>query len=140
MTDNNKNTSDGSTKTRMLTSKENKKALENLNDKFLELMNDRGILASFLMSPLSKVTNPENTSQFKLVKDSNSNRVNDLLIHNTKPVTCNYNLLTFRDTGKLFDLKGDFLKMITHENYNVDLASIVDKKIIVWFCKRNKYR
>ena len=31
-------------------------------------MNDRGILASFLMSPLSKITNPENTIQFKLVK------------------------------------------------------------------------
>ena len=32
------------------------------------------------MSPLSKMINPENTSQFKLVKDSTSNRVNDLLI------------------------------------------------------------
>ena len=30
------------------------------------------------MSLLSKITNPENASQFKLVKDSSSNRVNDL--------------------------------------------------------------
>ena len=37
-------------------------------------MNDRGILASYLMSPLPKVTNPENTSQFNLVKDHISNR------------------------------------------------------------------
>ena len=44
-------------------------------------MNDRGILASYLMSPLSKITNPENTRQFKLVKDSNSNGVNDLKIN-----------------------------------------------------------
>ena len=36
-------------------------------------MNDRGILATYLMSPLSKITNPENASQFKLRKDSNSN-------------------------------------------------------------------
>ena len=46
-------------------------------------MNDRGILASYLLSPLSKVTKIEHTSQFKLVKDRNSNRVNDLLINKT---------------------------------------------------------
>ena len=43
-------------------------------------MNDKGILATYLMSPLPKVTNPETSSQFKLVKDFHSNRVNDLLI------------------------------------------------------------
>ena len=63
------------------------KAIENLNDKLLEIMNDRGILATYLMSFLSKITNPEKSSQFKLVKDSSSNRVNDLLIHNTIPIT-----------------------------------------------------
>ena len=50
-------------------------------------MNDRGIKAAYLMSPLSKITNLENTSQFKLVKDSSSNRVNDLLIYISIPVT-----------------------------------------------------
>ena len=48
-------------------------------------MNDRGIIASYLMSPLSNITNPENTTQFKLVKDHISNRVNVLLIKNTIP-------------------------------------------------------
>ena len=48
----------------------NNQALENLTNKLLEIMNDRGILASYLLSPLSKITNPENTSQFKLVEDS----------------------------------------------------------------------
>ena len=52
------------------------------------------------MSPLSKITNPENTSQFKLVKDSTSNRVNDLKIHNSIPITLYGKTLTFRDTGK----------------------------------------
>ena len=47
----------------MLTPKENNKALENLNDKLLEILNDGGIIASYLSS-LSKITNPENTSQF----------------------------------------------------------------------------
>ena len=52
----------------METSNNNNKPLENLTNKFLEIMIDRGILASYLMSPLSNKTNPENTSQFKLVK------------------------------------------------------------------------
>ena len=46
----------------------NNQALENLNEKILEIMNDRGILATYLMSPLSRITNPENSSEFKLVK------------------------------------------------------------------------
>ena len=113
----------------------NNQALENLNNKLLEIMNDRGILASFLMSPLSKVTNPENTSQFKLVKDSNAIRVNDLLIKDTIPITLHNNLLTFRDTNKVFELKGDLLEMITNKNYNVDLASLADKTLMYDFAK-----
>ena len=68
------------------------------------------------MSPLSKITNPEKTSQFKILKDHNSNKVNDLLIHNSIPITLHDNLLTFRDTNKVFELKGDLLKMITSNN------------------------
>ena len=30
-----------------------------------EIMNDRGILASYLMTPLSKITIPENSTQFR---------------------------------------------------------------------------
>ena len=98
-------------------------------------MNDRGILATYLMSPLSKITNPENTSQFKLVKDHNSNRVNDLLMKNKIPITLYNNILTFRDTGKEFELKGNLLKMITNKNYNVDHASLSDKKLMYDFAK-----
>ena len=94
-------------------------------------MNDRDKLATYLMSPLTKITNPEISSQFKLVKDDNSNRVNDLLIHNTIPITLCINILKFRDTGKEFELKGDLLKMITNNNYNVDHASLAEKKINV---------
>ena len=117
------------------TSNNNNKAQEILNNKLLEIMNDRGILATYLMSPLSKIFNPENTTQFKLVKDSRSNRVNDLLIHNTIPITLYNNLLTFRDTGKFFELKRDLLKMITNKNYNVDLASLSDKELMYGFAK-----
>ena len=87
------------------------------------------------MSPLSKITNSENKSQFKLVKDSNSNRVNDLLMKNKIPITSYGNILTFRDTGKEFELTGDLLKMITNSKYNVNHASLADKKLMYDFAK-----
>ena len=102
-------------------------------------MIDRGIIASYLMSLLSKITNLENTSQFKLVKDHNSNRINDLLIKNTIPNIFYNNLLTFRDTGKKFELKGDLLKMITNNNLNVDLASLADEKLLYDFAKEMNF-
>ena len=130
-----KDTSENITKTMTENSIKNNEALENLNNKLLKIMNDRSILASYLMSPLSKITNPENTTQFKLVKDSSSNRVNELLIRNTIPITLLGNLLTFRDTNKVFEVKGDLLKMNTNKNYNVDLASLADKKLMYDFAK-----
>ena len=129
------NTSQNITKTITESSITNNKAIENLNKKLLEIMNDRGILATYLMSPLSKITNPENTSQFKLVKDHNSNRVNDLKINNSIPITLHNNLLTFCDTNKQFELKGDLLEMITNSKFNVDLASLSDKKLMYDFAK-----
>ena len=128
-------TSQDITKTISETSLKNNQAIENLNNKLLEIMNDRGILATYLMSPLSKITNPKNTSQFKLVKDHNSNRVNDLKINKTIPITLYDNTLTFRDTNKQFELKGDLLEMITNSKFNVDLASLSDKKLMYDFAK-----
>ena len=89
----------------------NNEALESLNVKLLEIMNDRCIIASYLLSLLSKITNPRNTSQFKIVRDFNSSTVKDLLIHNTIPVTLDDNLLTFRDTGKNLNSKEIFRKL-----------------------------
>ena len=87
------------------------------------------------MSPLSKIFNPENTKQFKLINDSTSDRVNDLKINNSIPITLYNNILTFRDTGKEFKLKGNLLKMITNKNYNVNHASLSDKKLMYEFAK-----
>ena len=129
------NTSEKITKTLTENSMNNNKAIENVNNKLLEIMNDRGILAKYLMSPLSRITNPENSSQFKLVKDSNSNRVNDLKINKTIPITLYGNMITFRDTNKQFELSGDLLEMITNNKYNVDLASLADKKLMYDFAK-----
>ena len=129
------NTSENLTKAITENSIKNNEAIENINNKLLEIMNDRGIITSYLISPLAKIFNPENSTQFKLVKDSGSNRVNDLLIHNSIPITLYNNLLTFRDTGKEFELKGDLLKLITNNNYNVDHASLADKKLMYDFAK-----
>ena len=96
------NTSENLTKTITETSIKNNQTIENLNNKLLEIMNDRGILATYSMSPLSKITNPENSTQFKLIKDSTSNRVNALKINNSITITLHNNLLTFRDTNKQF--------------------------------------
>ena len=129
------NTSENLTKAITETSTKNNLVIENINNNLLEIMNDRGILATYLMSPLSRITNPENSSQFKLVKDPSSNRVNDLKINKTIPITLYGNMLTFRDTNKQFELKGDLLEMITNTKYNVNLASLADKKLMYDFAK-----
>ena len=129
------NTSENLTKALTENSIKNNEAIENINNKLLEIMNDRGIITSYLISPLAKIFNPENSTQFKLVKDSRSKRINDLLIHISIPITLYNCLLTFRDTGKEFELKGDLLKMITNNNYNVDHASLADKKLMYDFAK-----
>ena len=82
-------------------------------------MKDRGVIATYLLSPSSKITNPE--------KDLVTG-VKDLLIH-----ILFENLLTFRDTGRVYELKGDLLTTITKNEYNVDLASLADKKFLFDF-------
>ena len=139
VTKTNKDVSEDVTKTMMITFKEKDLAIENLNNKLLELLNDRGISASYLMSPSSKITNPENISQFKLVKDSSSSRVKDSLINNSIPITLHDDLSTFRDIGKIFELKGDLLKMIANKNYIVDHASLSDKKLMYDFAKEMNF-
>ena len=117
----------------MENSKVKNKALTTLNNKLLETKNVTGIIAPYFLSPLSEISNPEKNSQFKLVKDSGSDRVSDLLMHNTIPVTLFDNLLIFRDTNKEVELQGDLLKIITNKCYNVDLANLQDKKLIYCF-------
>ena len=134
-TDTIENTSENLTKTLTETFKENNKALVTLNKKLWEIMSDRGIIAIYLLCPLYKITYFENTRQFKSVKDSTSNRVDDLLLHKTIPIIFHNKLLTFRDTGKEFELKGDLLIMMTIKRYNVDLASLPDKQLMFDFAK-----
>ena len=65
-----KHVSDELTKTMTENSIKNNQVLENKNNKLPEIMNDRGILATYLMSLLSKITNPEKVNQLKVCKRS----------------------------------------------------------------------
>ena len=112
----------------MVFSNGNNPALTNINDKFLEIMNDRGKLASSLLSPVHKITNPEQAGQVKPEKDPDSNNVKDFSMSKTIHVTLYNNLLTFRDTYKWIELKDNFSKMIENENYNVAYANLSHKK------------
>ena len=75
-----------------------------------------------MLSLLSKITNPEDTSQLKVMKDPNSNRLNDLFLIKTIPVTIHNSWLTFRDTDENFRLEEDLLKMMNNKNYKDDLV------------------
>ena len=124
--------SDAVTKTLKTTSEEKIKATANLN---FDILNGMGRSEFYLMSFLSKTTNPEHTIQFKLVEGYNSNRVNDLLNKKTKPDALKVNLLKIPFRAKEFKLEGEFMKRITTKNYNVDLANLLDKKLMFEFAK-----
>ena len=97
------------------------------------------ILASDLVYLLINLVKLEHTSQFKLVKDPNSNRVKNLLIKKIIPVTLYDNLLIFRDSNTKFNLKGDLLKIITNYNFNTDRHQPQDWKLMIQYAKQMKF-
>ena len=139
LTDTLKKTSENITKTITENSINNNKAIENLNEKILELMNDKGLIAPYLTTSLVEVFKKDNESQFRLRKDNNSTKMNDFLIHGTIPVTIFSNKITFRDSNKSLRLEGDLLKVITNHKFNADHSSPQDKKLIYEFAKEMNY-
>ena len=139
MTDELKNTSEKITRTLTENSINNNEAIENLNEKILELMDEKGMIASYLTSSLVEVFKKDNKSQFRLRKDPDSTKLNDFLIHGKIPVTIFSNMITFRDTDKTFRLEGDLLKVITNHKINVDHSNPQDRKIIYQFPKEMNY-
>ena len=133
------NTSDKITKTITEHSINNNKAIENLNEKNLELMNDKGLMAPYLTSSLVEVFKFDNKSQFRLRKDPNSTKIIDFLIHGNIPVTIFSNMIIFRDSEKTFKLEGDLLKVTTNYKFNVDHSNQQDRKIIYEFAKEMNY-
>ena len=74
-----KGASEDGTETMMVTSKENSKTITNLNEKVLDVLNSRGIIATCIATPLLNFFKPENTSQFKSLNDSTPNKVKKFL-------------------------------------------------------------
>ena len=68
LTDTIKDTSENLRQTIRKTYINNNKAIENLHEKILELMNDKGMIAPYLASSLVNLFKTENKSQFKLKK------------------------------------------------------------------------
>ena len=134
-----KRTSENITKTITEISINNNKAVENINETILELMNDKGMIAPYLATSLVNLFEPENKSQFRLRKDVNSTKMNDFLIHGKIPVSLYSNMITFRDSNKSFRLKGDLLKLITIYKFNVDHSSPQDEKLVYEFVIEMNY-
>ena len=139
LTDTLKKTSENITKTLTENSINNNKAIKNLNEKILELMNDKGMISPHLTTSLVEVFKKDNKSQFRLRKDPNSTKLNDFLIHGKILVTIFSNMITFRDSNKTFRLEGDLLKVITNYKFNVDHSNQQDRKIIYEFGKEMNY-
>ena len=75
-----KKTSENITKSITENTINNNKAIENSNEKILELMNDKGMIAPFLASSLFEVFKSfksDNKSQSRLRKDPDSTKMND---------------------------------------------------------------
>ena len=68
LTDTIKDVSENITRTFTETSIKNNKAIENLNEKILELMNEKGMIAPYLATSLVNLFKPENRSQFRFKK------------------------------------------------------------------------
>ena len=134
-----KDVSENITKTLTENSNNNNKAIENLKEKILELMNDSGLIAPYLASSLVNVFKPENKSQFRLKKDLNSTKMNDFLINEGIPVTLVSNKLIFRDSNKSFELDGDLLETMTNYDFNVDHSNQQDRKLIYEFAKQMNF-
>ena len=131
--------SENLTKTLTENSNNNNKAIENLNEKILELMNDSGLIAPYLASYLVNVFKPENKSQFRLKKDLNSTKMNDFLINEGIPVTLVSNMLIFRDSNKSFKLDGNLLETMTNYDFNIDHSNQQDRKLIYEFAKEMNF-
>ena len=97
------------------------------------------MIVPYLAPSLVNLFKPENKSQYKLIKDRNSIRVNDFLINGGIPVSLYSNKLTFRDSNKSFKLDGDLLETMTNYDLNVNHANPQDQKLIYEFGKEMKF-
>ena len=127
------------TKTISETSMKNTKAISDLNEKVLEVMNENGLIAPYLASSLVNLFKPENRSQFRLKKDLNLSMMSDFSINGGIPVSSLSNMITSKDSNNTFKLDGDLLETIANYDFNVDQSNQQDRKPKYEFLKELKY-
>ena len=66
-------------------------------------MNDKGMIASYLASSLFFLLKPGNKFKLRIIKDLDSTKMNDFLIHGIIPIILYSNMLNFRDSNKSFN-------------------------------------
>ena len=133
MTDEFRNISQDIPKTITETSIKNSNVLENLNEKNLDLMNDKGMIAPTLASSLVNLFKPENKSKFSFKKYPNSTRMKNILINGGIPVSIYNKMLTFRDSNRSFKLDGGLLEAMMNYDFNVRTSNPQDRKLIYEF-------
>ena len=139
LTDTIKNTSENLTNTFTETSIKNNKAIENLNHKVLEFLNDKGMIALYSTSSLVNLLNLKTKANLALKKDFPSSKKNDFLIHGKMPVTLYSNMLNFRDSKKSLDLSGDLLETMTIYKIIVDHCNLQGRKIYRKFAEEMNF-
>ena len=98
-----KDTSENISKAITDTSIKNNKAIENLNEKVLELLNEKGLIAPYLVYSLAEAFRPGNNSQFRLRQDPNPTKINDFKINRGVPVSIFGNMITFEILTKFLN-------------------------------------
>ena len=103
------------------------------------MLNDKGLTAPYLTSSLVNIFEPENKSQFRIIKDLNSTEMNDFPTNEGKPVTLFSKMLTFRNSNQSFRLDGDLLETMTFYDFNVSLSNPEDQKVSYDFGKEMNF-
>ena len=86
------------------------------------------MIAPYLLSSLVIFLEPENKSQYKLIKDQKSCRIINFLINTSTQFTLNCKMLTIRGSNISFKLDGDLLETKTNYDFNVDHSKPHDRK------------
>ena len=97
------------------------------------------MIAPYLLSCLVNLLEPENKSQYKLIKDQNSCRIIDFLIITSTPFTLKCKMLIFGSSNISFKLDEDLLETMTNYHFNVDHSKPHDRKLNFELAKEIKY-
>ena len=89
----------------------------------------------YIASSLVNLFKLENKSQLRLIKDLNSTKRNDFLIHGSIPVTLYSDMLSFRYRNKSCKIDGGLSNRLTNYIFIVGHFNLQDRKIFREFAE-----